>query len=386
MPTAPSTYCSTRERVKTSKSVSFGYESSRELPILFEEFRLMCNDAIRIALQNRPRNRFALIEQATSLLKETGLHSHYILSACEVAFSVYRNKRWKSVPYIERPFLKLDNQSYQLNHMLLRIPVAPRHFIFITLRGSEYHLSFLDNANLKRGSVTITATGVSIAFSKEVELINPVGHLGVDINERNVTISATDGFEKRFDELGEVVEIRERYREIRAKIRKQTRCDQRIGKRLLAKNGRRERNRAVQRIHKVTRKIVCYANEHELGIKTEKLTGIRRLYKRGNGQGTSLRGRMNTWVFGEIQRQIGYKAAWLGVPVYHVNPRGTSSYCLCGSPIVPLADRKLYCQKCNKTWDRDDLASKNIMACAVPQARPSMGSDDGDEATKAPIL
>jgi putative transposase len=362
MSTGPSTDCSLRERVKTSKSVLFGYQSSGELPILFEEFRLMCNDAIRIALQNKPRNRFKLIEQATSRLREYGLHSHYILSACEVAFSVYRNKRRKSVPYVERPFLKLDNQSYQLNHLLLRIPVALRHYIFITLRGSEYHLSFLDNGNLKRGSVTITATGVSISFSKEVELINPVGHLGVDINERNVTTSATDGFEKRFNELGEVVDIRERYREARAKINKQTWRDQRIGKRLLAKYGRRERNRAVQRIHKVTRKIVHYANEHELGIKTEKLTGIRRLYKRGNGQGTSLRGRMNTWVFGEIQRQIGYKAAWLGVPVYHVDPRGTSSYCLCGSPIAPLADRKLYCQKCKKTWDRDDLASKNIMA------------------------
>ncbi|MDG6902037.1 MAG: transposase [Nitrososphaerota archaeon] len=66
------------------------------------------------------------------------------------------------------------------------------------------------------------------------------------------------------------------------------------------------------------------------------------------------------------------------MPYWYVNPRGTSSHCLCGSRVVPLADRKLYCPKCDRTWDRDDLASKNIVACAVPQARPSKGSDEGE--------
>jgi putative transposase len=109
----------------------------------------------------------------------------------------------------------------------------------------------------------------------------------------------------------------------------------------------------------------------------EKLTGIRRLYRRGNGQGTSFRARMNSWVFGETSRQIDYKAAWLGVPVYRVNPRGTSSKCPdCGSRVGPLKDRKLFCQKCDKIWDGDNLASKNIMACVVPQARPLKGSNE----------
>src|SRR5438445_12130354 len=70
-------------------------------------------------------------------LKEYGLHTHYILSACEVAYSVYRNKGRKSDPYIERAFLKLDNQSYSLNHLLLRIPTTPRHFVYLTLQGLE---------------------------------------------------------------------------------------------------------------------------------------------------------------------------------------------------------------------------------------------------------
>jgi putative transposase len=123
---------------------------------------------------------------------------------------------------------------------------------------------------------------------------------------------------------------------------------------------------------------VSYAKKNRLGIKIEKLKGIRKLYRKGNGQGTTFRGRMISWVFGETQRQVDYKARWEGAPDWFVNPRGSSSHCLCGFRVVPLADRKLYCSRCDKTWDRDDLASKNIMACAVPQARPSRGSDEGE--------
>jgi putative transposase len=337
----------------------------------------MCNDAVRIAVREKPRNKFKLIELAYPRLKEYGLQSHYALSACEVAFSVYRNKNRRSIPYISKSFIKLDNQSYRLNHFLLRVPTKPRNSLFLALDGSTYHLSFIDDPNLKRGSVIINEQTVSVAFSREVERFNPVGFIGMDTNERNVTVSATDGWHKRFTELGEVAEVKERYRLIRARIAMEIKGDRRIGKQLLAKYGRRERNRTASRLHNVSKRIVSYAKEQHLGIKMEKLTGIRKLYRRGNGQARSFRGRMNSWAFGEVQRQIDYKSKWDGVPVYRVNPLGTSSYCLCGSRVAPLADRKLRCPRCNIIWDRDDLASKRIMACAVPQARPSKGSRRG---------
>lgn len=368
-----------RRNVKAVKSISLKYTASQELSSLFEDFRLMCNDAIRIAIQEKPRNRFSLIDQAYTRLKAYGLHTHYVQSACEVAFSAYRNKKRKGIPYIRKAFLKLDNQTYQLNHLLLRIPTSPRHFVFLNLEGSDYHLAFIEDSSLKRGSVTITEQSVSIAFSKEATTLEPLGYMGLDSNERNATVSATNGYERKYVELGEVAEIKERYKESMAKIAKITRGDMRIGKELLSKYGRREKKRTEQRIHKVSKEVVDYAEGNHFAIKMEKLRGIRKLYRKGNGQGTSFRGRMNAWVFGEVQRQIDYKAAWLGVPVFYVNPRGTSRNCPeCGSRVISLRDRQLYCLKCDKTWDRDDLASKNIMARAVPRARPSRGSDEGE--------
>jgi len=185
--------------VRAVKAIQFRYVASDELASLFEGFRLMCNDAIRIALKEKPRSRFTLIEKAYPRLKEYGLHTHYILSACEVAYSVYRNKDRKSVPYIEKAFLKLDNQSYSLNHLLLRIPTTPRHFVYLTLKGSDYHLSFIDDSTLKRGSITVTGRTVSIAFSKEIAEPQTLGEVGIDVNERNVTASDTSGVTRVFD-------------------------------------------------------------------------------------------------------------------------------------------------------------------------------------------
>ncbi|MCL4436356.1 MAG: transposase [Thaumarchaeota archaeon] len=381
------------------KAIQFRYRASSELDSLFEGFRLMCNDAIRIAFMEKPKSRFKLIESAYFRLKQYGLHTHYLLSACEIAYSVYKNKNRKSSPYVKQAFLKLDNQSYTLNHMLLRIPVRPREFIYLTLQGSDYHFQYIDDPTLKRGSITLGRNSLSIAFSKEVaDEIKPLGNVGIDVNERNITTSDTLGVTTAFD-TSSVMEVKERYRAIRAKIGRQTRQDVRISQRLYAKYGRREKNRTVQRLHIVSKKIVQQAKEKKLRIIMENLKGIRKLYRKGNGQGALYRGRMNSWTFREVQRQIEYKAAWEGIPVTYVNPRGTSRNCPeCGSRVVMLAERKLYCPRCDKTWDRDELASLNIMSkkkmkkmtCVVPQARSSIDEAvKGNEQTvrrTAPIL
>src|SRR5256712_6844022 len=231
------------------KAVQFRYVASDELASLFEDFRLMCNDAIRIALKEGPRSRFALIEMAYPRLKEYGLHTHYILSACEAAYSVYRNKDRKSQPYVEKAFLKLDNQSYSLNHLLLRIPTTPRHSVYLTLQGSDYQLSFIDDPTLNRSSITLPCRTVSIAFSQSFTMTVHLGEVGIDVNERNVTTSDTSGVSIVFD-TSNVAELKERYRAIRAKIGRATRQDSGVSRGLYAKDGTREKNRATQALHR----------------------------------------------------------------------------------------------------------------------------------------
>ncbi len=106
------------------------------------------------------------------------------------------------------------------------------------------------------------------------------------------------------------------------------------------------------------------AKEKGYGIVMEKLKGIRKLYRKGNGQGRNYRARMNSWSYYELQRQIEYKAKWEGLKAIYVDAKGTSSLCaICGSRLNPNStDRQLWCPKCKISIDRDLNAARNILA------------------------
>ncbi len=74
---------------------------------------------------------------------------------------------------------------------------------------------------------------------------------------------------------------------------------------------------------------------------------------------------MNSWPFYEIKRQIEYKAKWSGIPIIQLSAqetRGTSSLCpRCGERLqVGQKKRFLWCSKCKRTMDRDEVAVMNM--------------------------
>jgi len=91
------------------------------------------------------------------------------------------------------------------------------------------------------------------------------------------------------------------------------RNDVRIRFALFSKHGARRSYRVSHLLHNVTKRIVGLAVEQRTAIVLENITGIRSLYRRGNGQGRKYGGRVNSWNFGEVQRQIEYEAR---CPVY----------------------------------------------------------------------
>ncbi len=328
----------------------------------------MVNEAIRIGFERKAKNRFQLITMVYDYFKRRyGLHTHYILNACECAFSMLRNRRWKKRPYAKHLFMKLDNQTYQLNYMLLKIPVKPREFMLIPLKGGEYQLSLLRDENLKRGSITITPSTVIVAFSKESFLMEPLRMVAYDINEKSVVSS--DG--EKVD-LSKIANMKFQYSKLRASIAKDTHRDRRIKQRLLSKYGWRERRRVIQSLHKASKAIVERAKAMKAGIILERLTHILKSHRRGNGEGRRMRGRLHRWSFHELQRQIDYKARWEGVPVYYVRASNTSKTCSqCGFINKALTVEKCWiCPNCGVQHDRDLNAAINLLsrfkeACVV---------------------
>jgi putative transposase len=122
-------------------------------------------------------------------------------------------------------------------------------------------------------------------------------------------------------------------------------------------------NRTKQYIHKISKQIVDKAVKEKTMIILEDLKGIRKLYRKGNGQGNKYRRKLNGWQFYELQRQVEYKALWEGIPVVFVDPKRTSKLCpICGCTVQEDRQnkRKLLCINCGKSMDRDVLASMNI--------------------------
>src|SRR5207244_4802143 len=70
--------------------------------------------------------------------------------------------------------------------------------------------------------------------------------------------------------------------------------------------------------------------------------------------------------FGEAQRQIEYKARWVGLPVVRLSrreTRGSSVSCpRCGERLQSdkRLGRKLWCGKCRTVMDRDMVAAVNL--------------------------
>lgn len=247
-----------------------------------------------------------------------------------------------------------DCYNFRIIEDKLRLTIKPKKYCYIPL--TKHTLRCISGFTVR--SVTLTTCTIAIAFSKETSVTDVSGLIGLDRNLDNVTTSNLEGKTTIYD-LSKATQIKQRYREVKSHFK---RNDVRIRTQIYGKYGKKQRNRVQQIIHSTSKAIVQEAKVSNSGIVMEDLTGIRKLYRKGNGQGKDYRAKLNGWSFYELQRQIEYKALWEGIQVTYVKAAKTSSNCaICGSPISECTERKVYCHQCNKIFDRDENAAFNIV-------------------------
>ena len=345
--------------MKSVKTVSFYYKPTAQTREVLETFRMMVNHAIQIALEEKVKGRLNLRNRIYREFRQRyEVHSNYPYSVAEVAWSIIKkHNRWHRKPSAERLIMKLDNESYSLNYSIICLPFRmgePR--IFIPLHYGDWQRSFLMDATLKRGSVTMTESTIIIAFSKETTVVEPLMKVGIDLNEKSVVLS--DG--ARYD-LSKVGRLHTEYGVRRRGFYARHPVDQRL-KRKFCKDSR-EKVRVRQFLHLVSKKITEGAKAKRQAIILEELKGIRYVHERGNGESRGRRRRISQWPFGLLQQQIAYKAAWAGVPVEFVDASNTSKECShCGylNKGLKMTEREWRCPSCGVTLDRDLNAADNI--------------------------
>jgi len=363
LPNCVSTTDHIRSKVTTRvvKSVWQHYTPTPEVMCLLEQFRQMLNDCIRIGLAENMTSMKSLSLKAYHPLGKYDVYSQYRLTAISAATGILRNYRkakrdGRQVkgPYAHRLWLTTC-YGFKVRDGELMLPLRAREHITIPL--STHVQETVESFTVR--SVTLTEDRVSLTYAQDVEEIKPDGFVGIDCNLDNVTTAASDGT-VTFLDLSEATQVKRVYREVHSHFK---RNDVRIRRRISGKYGRKQRDKVQQILHRASRQIVEDAKAKRYGIVMEKLTGIRKLYRKGNGQGRNYRARMNSWSYAELQRQIEYKARWLGLPVIPVPPRGTSSRCsICDHKMKAEENRMLRCPSCGYVVDRDVNAAKNILA------------------------
>lgn len=321
----------------------------------------MLNDCIRIGLAENVTSLKSLSLKAYKQLSRYDVASYYKLCAISAATGILRNHRKakRKNPYAKEPYarrLRLTTcYGFKVRDGELSLPIRAKEHVRISL---NQHVQATVNGFTLR-SVTLTDDRLSLAYANEVQQLQPLGLIGIDRNLDNITVAATDGAVQQHD-LSEATRVKAVYRDVASHLK---RNDLRIRRRVSRKYGRKQREKVQQLLHHTSKLIVAEAKAKRYGIVMEKLTGIRRLYRRGNWQGRGHRGCMNSWSYGELQRQIEYKARWEGLPVIYVNPHGTSSWCsICGERMKPEENRMLRCSSCGYMVDRDANAARNILA------------------------
>ncbi len=344
------------------KSIKQYYKPDPDLYTMMETFREMVNHCIKIGLENNVTTLKKLSLLSYNQLKEYDIPSYYKLNAISQACgrlaqmkrSIKKGKKVRS-PFVNKPYL-VSCYGFKINEMLLSIPVGNRKYINIVL--NRHTVSELSKQGIEPRSFVITPNSLSISVRKEIEEIKCSSVIGIDRNLRNVTIATPS--ETIMYKANKLLSIKENTMHVIASFR---RNDRRVKNNFYSHKKNRRTRRVQQFLHKISKDIVKRAAESKSVIVLEDIKGIRKLYRKGNGQGNKYRRKLNSWSFYELQRQVQYKASWEGIPVRFVDPKRTSQLCpICGDRLQEdrLSHRKLWCINCKRIMDRDVVASMNI--------------------------
>ena len=341
---------------------------------LLAEFRLLVNESIRAAVQGNHRSRVRLARAAYQDLSARHLvYKQYIPSAFEVALGVLkahrrrlRKKKPTSTPFMRRLMLKAENQSYRLDRETgrLRIPIRGTEGVQLQLPLSEWHRSFLSDPTWGLGSLTVVPGKVVVVMRKDApKPFLPEGAIALDTNEDSLDGVVAAGPMARTVtlSLGGVRKVQAIHFARRRQLARKKARDRRVARRLLDREGQRERNRVRQRLHRVSKGLVRFAENARSAIVLEDLT----LHGAG-GKSKKMNRRLCSWPRSEINRQIEYKAALAGVLVIRVNPQWTSKTCpACGARRRDRVGQDFVCRMCDWEMDRQINAGINILKTAI---------------------
>ena len=366
------------------------------LRLLLNDYRLLVNQLLRFLLVHEKTARRSITPYARQLARAYRVNWYHASTAIRVAQSLAKGHRRRQrkrtsakVPHVLRPFLRADHRTFHFAPETGKVRLSLRNgeWTGFTVPVPAHHRAQLAVPGTRVQQLVVTPDRISLVYAREAPgPYRPERLLSFDTNESSldgVRVAPT-GAQLCRVAFPEVRAVQARHFARRRRLARKKAHDRRVARRLLHREGARERHRVQQRLHLVSKRLVEFAATERAAIALEQLVFSpprRRArcphssLRRSTSGGRALRRRLSVWPRRELHRQILYKAEARGVPVFLVNPRHTSTTCpRCGvrSDRRNRAGTMFGCAACGWRFDRQLNAGLNI-ARTVLEEVPELG-------------
>ncbi|WP_318036641.1 transposase [Dethiobacter alkaliphilus] len=270
------------------------------------------------------------------------------------------NQREIKVPILKKPVSIWNNQNYSLQSNVLSFPVwidGKSKRIAVNAVLTEYQLNKLTG---KLGSLRITEKSgkyiAQIAVDAVEEHTDADKTMGVDVGLKIPAVAVVEGGKTKFFGNGRQNKfIKRKHRSTRRKLGQLKKLS------AIRKRHDKEQRWMKDQDHKVSRQIINFAKEHNVGtIHLEKLSGIRQTARTSRKNEKNL----HNWSFYRLAQYIEYKATLAGMKVKFVDPKHTSQKCPQCCALNKAKDRNYQCG-CGFIAHRDRVGAINIISATV---------------------
>jgi len=370
--------------VTVGMKVSPEPEGQQALLDLMRRYRDALNFSIRAIIANRALSLTKAHRLLYSTLRERyGLPSRVAQDcyreAIAIAKSWLRNPRRGEVPIAKRLSVWLTHeQGYRVKGDHVELAGGYR------LRIIGYDRRYDDFPN-REARLVFRDGRFDLYVIKQVPRpvkYAPKGVLAVDVNERQIVIG-NSSVEQRIEIP---IEKALHYRRLAERLEEKYSSPKYNA--WLRRRGIRRRIRYFQRkakniiedwARKTSHIIVSLAKQGQLAVAREDLTGLVESLRR-------LPKDHRTALIALGYRRLGYWIDWQaeksGVPLFVVEPAGTSSTCpRCGTKLVEAGHRRLRCSRCGFEADRDSIAVLNIERRALSKMGGSLATPTAPQMT-----
>jgi len=299
--------------------------------------RLNCSKAIDFdrltAINTQVANDLLRMDQAERKKITSAAFRHIEIGSMWINQTIRNTNAKTLVKHFKRMWLEVNNQGYEVlksgnlytvsfslyrgrkGRIPLEVHSASHIEILNKIVKSDAKLGSLKLCKSKKGIwYALISVSMEVPDASEVK-----GWIGVDRGQNNIAVAALPKGFGKFWKGGEVKSLRRQFQRTRKKLQEAKQLKE------VKRLEQRERRIMTQINHVISKQLVQFACDYEMGLRFEDLFGCRQTMKQKKKSKSDAAKNRDTWSFYQLETMARYKAIRAGVPVESVPAPYTSN-------------------------------------------------------------